>query len=243
MFCQTCGTALADAATLCSSCQTPVAAARAPAPSAAVADRVKATSRDALAAFRILAANPVGALPAACESLGPAALRAGIGFGVVSVLSFLLGGYLLLPPFMRHDLFDFLGFGGVMKCLLFAVVPFACALGGGVGVRKAFGGQGTPGSDAFIAGAALLPVSLAMLLAGLFGLDNAELIGVLTVFAGCTGVLMLFSGYTRIDKLTERAGSLAVPLVVLLTVWLAKALAGSVLTGGGPTGLPPDFRY
>ncbi len=244
MFCQKCGSAIADTATACPSCNTPIAPTKPAAASAAVADTVKATSKDALAALKTLAGNPVGGLPPVYYALGDAkALRTGIAFGVVSLICFLLGGYLLLPPFVKEDLFEFLGFGGVMKSLLFGIVPFGCTAVGSLGVRKVLGGRGTLGSDCFIAGAALLPMSFCMLLSGILGFGNFEVIGILTVFAGCIGILMLFSGYTRISKLSERAGSFAVPIVVVLNAWLAKVISTSVLGGSGPSGMPSDFQF
>jgi len=243
MFCQKCGTAVAGTLTACPSCNTPLAALATGAGTTAVADTVKAASRDALGAFKQLAGNPVGALPAAYAALGDAkALRAGVAFGVVSLFSFLLGGYLLLPDFFKEDLFEVLGFGGVMKCLLFGAMPFLCTAAGSLGVRKALGGRGALGADTFIAGAALLAPSLCMLLAGMLGAGNFEVIGILAVFAGCTAVLTLFSGYTRIAQLTERAATLAVPLVVILGAWLAKVVATSVLSGpGGSSNSPFTF--
>ena len=60
--------------------------------------------------------------------------------------------------------------------------------------------------------------------------------------AGCTAVLMLFSGYSRISKLTERATTIAIPIVVVLVFWLGKTVASSVLGGGGGGGMGgPDF--
>jgi hypothetical protein len=238
MFCQKCGSAItvvAGVAAVCPSCHTPLAQAPATASSAAVADTMKATSRDALAAFKRFALDPVGGLAPACESVGNAkALRAGVAFGVVSLVCFLLGGYLMLPPYFKEDLFEVLGFGGVMKCLLFGVAPFLCATIGSLAVRKVLGGQGSLASDSFIAGAALLPISFWMLLAGLVGwIENYEVVAALMVFAGTTGVLMLFAGLTRISKLGERAGALAVPTVVLVSLWLVKLLANSVLGGPG----------
>jgi hypothetical protein len=245
MFCQKCGTPLGGAIAACPSCNTPIIAGTAGSAGAApLADTVKATSRDALAAFKTFALNPVAGLPQAYQALGDAkALRAGVAFGVLSLACFLLGGYMLLPEIFKQDLFEFLGFGGVMKCLLFGVVPFLCTAAGGLAVRKALGGQGTLGSDAFIAGAAVLPASICILLSGMVGLGNFEIIGILSVFAGCTGVLTLFSGYTRIAKLSERAGTLAVPVVVILAVWLAKVIASSVMDGPGGGGDMSGFYY
>jgi hypothetical protein len=244
MFCQKCGTAIAATATACLSCNTPLAATLSAARPSGAADTAKAAVRDAWSAFKVFAVDPVGGLPAAHAELGDArALRAGVAFGLVTLVCFLSGGYLLLPPFFREDLFELLGFGGVMKGLLFAAIPFLCTAAGSLAVRKALGGQGLPGSDCFIAGAALLPVSLCMVLSGILGLANFEAIAILTIFAGCTAVLMLFSGYTRISKLSERAGSLAVPIVVVLGAWLAKVIASSVLPGPGASDVPYGFPY
>ena len=241
MFCQRCGTAIADSGLACPSCSAPAAQT---VHAATIADKVKATSKDALGAFRSFAVNPVAGLQPAYAALGDAkALRTGVAFGVVSVVCFLLGGYLMLPPFMREDLFRFLGFGGVMKCLLFAVVPFVCTVAGSAAVRKMLSSQGTLGGDCFTSGAALLPVSFCMLLAGILSLGNLEAIAALSVFAGCVCILMLFSGYTRISKLTERAGSIAVPSVVILGTWLAKIISTSVLTGSGSSGMNSGFPF
>ncbi len=241
MFCQQCGAVVGDVAALCPSCHAPTtqvgsgAGTRAGTKGSA-ADQVKAASRDALAALKTLAGNPVAGLAPAHDALGQArALRVGVLFGVVSMISFLLGGYALLPAFMREDLIEFLGFGGVMKSLFFAIVPFLCTAGGSLVVRKVLGGQGSLAGDAFIAGSALLPASLWIVASGMVGFANAEVIAMLTVFAGCTGILMLFSGFTRISRLSERAGTLAVPVVVILSVWLGKVIATSVLTGGEPS--------
>lgn len=243
MFCQACGTAVAEAAAACSSCSAPVARSIAGGPST-IARTLDGTSKEALAAFKIVAGNPVGGLAAAHESLGEAkSMRVGVAFGVVSMACFLLGGYLLLPPFMKEDLFELLGFGGVMKCLLFGVVPFACVAIGSAAVRKALGGRGSLAGDCFVAGAALLPISTCMLASGILGIGNFEAIGALAVLAGCTAILMLFAGYTRISALTERAATIAVPVVVMLSAWLAKVIATSVLGGGGSGGGSYEFPY
>jgi len=234
MFCQQCGTSMPEAATACPSCSTPVARAGAAGPatgSAALAGTVKAAYGSGLAALKGFAGDPVGRLPSTYAALGEAqARRIGLTYGVLSALCFLLGGYLLFP--FKDGLFDFLGFGGVMKCLLFAVIPFACVSGGSLAARRLLGAQGGPGGDVFVAGAALLPMSFAMVVNGLLGYEHAAAMGVVSIFAGVTAVLMLFSGYSRISALSERATTVAIPIVVLLTIWLGKSIASSVLEGG-----------
>jgi hypothetical protein len=238
MFCNQCGTSLADTATLCLACNAPIARAGAsPTPA-------RATSQAALAALKTLVVDPIGGLVRAHAQLDAyKALRVGLAFGILSLACFLLGGYRLLPEFLRGDLFEFLGFGGVMKCLLFGSVPFVSFACGGTLARKLSGAQGTLASDAYIAGAALLPLAACSVIAGFAGLENYEVIGIAVVFAGCLCTLMLFTGFTRITKLGERAGALSVPIVILLTVWLAKLLATSVLEGQQPSYGRDDFPF
>lgn len=242
MFCQKCGASLGDTVAACMNCNTPVLQAPAAAAPSALAGTVKSTSKDAASAFKTLAGNPVGGLQPSFAALGEAkAMRTGVAFGAFSLACFLFGGYLLMPPFFREDIFEFLGFGGVLKALMFAAVPFVGLAAGSLAVRKAFGGQGKLAGDCFIAGAALLPASVGMVLGGIVGLENYQVIAILTVFALCTGVLMLFGGYTRLSKLSDRAAAIGVPVVVTVTVWLAKVLGNSVMTGS--MGGPGDFPY
>ena len=230
MFCQQCGTSLPDAATACPSCSTPVTrAAPPPAAAARVASSVKAAYGNALSALKGFAGDPVGRLAPTYEALGDAkAFRIGLTYGVASMLCFLLGGYLLIP--YKDNLFHNLGVGGVLRAIVFSAIPFACAALGSLATRKAFGGQGGgKGGDGFVAGAALLPASLAMVVNGLLGLERTGLATAISVFAGCTGVLMLFAGYSRVARLSERAATLAVPIVVVLAMWVGRSMASSVI--------------
>ena len=240
MFCQKCGVAVGDVAAACPSCSTPIREDATQAPAGAIVGTLK----EALASLRSFAGDPVGRLAPACESLGDArARRVGLAFGAAATAGFLLGGYLSLPAFARREIVDVLGFGGVCKSLAFAVVPFACAAVGAHAMRRLFGGKGSAGRDCFLAGASVLPAAVAMILNGMLGLENAALVLVVSVLAGCTSILMLHAGFTRISQLSDRAATVSVPAVVLLGMWLAKMLATSVLEGPGPSGPPPGFPW
>ncbi len=232
MFCQNCGTSMAAAASACPSCHSSVALASAGmARTAVVTENVRAAVGSALGALKSLAGDPVGRLPATYEALGEdKARRVGLSFGVASVILFLLGGYLLLP--VQDGLLDFLGFGGTLKCLLFGVLPFGGTVLGSLAARKLLGGNGSLGGDLFLSGAALLPVSLAMPINGLLGYENYGLMAALSIFAACTSVLVLYSGYRRISKFTERTTTLVIPTVLVLVAWLGKTMAASVLESG-----------
>ena len=238
MFCPRCGVAVGDVAAACPSCSTPIREATAP------AGAILGTLQEAVASLRSFAGDPVGRLAPACESLGDARARhVGIAFGTAATAGFLLGGYLSLPAFARREIFEVLGFGGMGKSLAFAVVPFACVAVGGHAMRRLFGGKGSAGSDCFLAGAAVLPAAIAMILNGILGLENAALVKGVSVLAGCTSILMLHAGFTRISKLSDRAATVSVPTVVLLGVWLARMLAASVLEGPGSSDPLPGFPW
>lgn len=228
MFCQQCGVSLPDGATACASCNTPVSRG-APAPVARMASTVKAAYGSAFAALKSFAGDPFGRLPQTYAALGEGqALRIGLTYGVVSMLCFLLGGYLLFP--FKEDLFERLGVGGVLRGVVFSALPFACAALGGLATRKVFGGPGGgKGGDCFVAGAALLPAALGLVVNGILGLGHTGLATAISVFAGCTGVLMLFSGYRGVARLSDRAATLAVPIVVVLSLWVGRSMASSVI--------------
>lgn len=241
MFCQKCGTSMPESASACANCNTPSAIpafagsrsglAGGGAALSGVAGSVKEAWGGAVSTLLRFAADPVGRLGPAYEAIGPAqAKRAGLSYAVLSIVCFLAGGYMLMP--FRDGLLDFLGVKGTVQALLFACLPFAVAALGSFAGRKLSGGHGGLDADFFAAGSALIPASLAMLVSGMVGYDNPKLMLAIAVLAGCSCTLMLFAGYTRVSKVSERVATLLIPLVVMLTLWLAKELAGSILSGG-----------
>ena len=230
MFCPKCGTQIADNAVTCTSCGASLAAPRVAAGGAA-ADKMKAASTDAMGAFKTFASNPVGGLAPAYESLGPnRALGVGITFGVVFALCALFGMYRFVSAmFGGFGGGGGVGAGGFLRLIVIAVVPFVSVFGASAGVRMIFGGSGSFGSDSFMAGASLLPIGIVALLAALLGPSNYNVVTSVALFAGCFTVLMLFAGLTRICKISERAATLAVPLIVAVSLWLSKVIYGAML--------------
>jgi hypothetical protein len=185
-------------------------------PANAAIDKAVAASKDALAAFKMFATNPVGGLAGAFDTLGHSrAMGVGIAFGLVGVLSSLLA----VSRVIRTD-FPFLpsGFDTYFKLFLIAIVPFACLLGSNAALRKIFKLGGGLGHDCFTAGAALLPLTaLALTLFVIGSNDTSMVMAIVGVFAACLTVLMLFTGLTKIQKLTDRAATFLVPITILLT--------------------------
>ena len=222
MFCSKCGTENPDSASACVKCGTPIAGHHTSSAhtSGHTADTVKGAGKDALEALKIFAANPVPGLPKAFKHLGPArALGAGIGFGVVTALCFVAWVYLFFRGFGAPS-----GVGTFLKILLWAVVPFASLVGGCFGARLVFSGKGAISHDCFIAGASLLPIGALALLAGILGASNMQAVSFIAPFAFCTAVLLLFSGCVRILYMTERAATIAVPIMIIISYWLSETI-------------------
>jgi hypothetical protein len=189
------------------------------------ADKFKNASTDALRAFKTLASDPVGGLSSAFESLGQdRALGVGMIFGALFALGVLLGVYRLVPVWGRPQ-----GFGGFMRILVVAVVPFLSLLGATALARMAFRGNGGFGHDSFIAGTSLLPFGLGAIVAGILGFGNMEVVAVLALFALCLNILIIFTGLTRISKVSEQSATIAVPLMFLASAWLSKIIYSAML--------------
>lgn len=245
MFCPKCGTQLPDNAVACSSCGTSFGsgAARTAVAGAGV-DKMKAGATDAFGAFKSFATDPVGGLASAYNGLGAGkGLTVGIVFGIVFALCIVLSVYRILGSAF------FPGVGGFLKILVIAVVPFVALFAATAGVRTVFRGEGGLGSDSFLSGAALLPFGVVALIMTLLGPRNTNVMSFLGLFAVSLTILMLFAGLTRINKISERMATIAIPLMLVITGWLTKFIYTEMLKasmggfggGGGFEGMPPGW--
>ncbi|HKO98593.1 MAG TPA: hypothetical protein VJU86_16465 [Pyrinomonadaceae bacterium] len=244
MFCTECGGSL-NPAGLCPTCTAPAVMAQTPegmifGASAApprvtpqVTAKVKEASRDATLAFKTFATNPVGGLPLAFNSLGPhRAMGVGIVFAIFSILCVFVGVYIVLPSFAKPD------FADSLKIILFGAVPFVSLLAASGATRKVFAGEGSLQGDCFIAGASLLPIGFLVFVSSVLGIANLEIAALLVVFALCYGILMLYTGVTRISLVSESRAAFAVPVMMIVCFWLTKIIFGAML----PTLLPSPGR-
>ncbi len=257
--CPNCNTAVGGATATATATAPPVAA---PAGAATTSssggakvylDYARDAGLQAWSALRRLALDPVGGLDSAYTAIGDAgALRVGIIFGIFSVFAFMLGGYLFLKSIMEsiQAMFGGMGttsgldmdFGSFVKLVIFAATPFVCATACSIGVRKGLGSRGGIGGDCFIVGTAMLPLSLWAILGGMFGVQHYNIVSVLTVFAMCIGILILFTGYTRIDNVAIPAATYLVPTVIIVSLWLAGKIGESIMSDGATSsrsGPPP----
>lgn len=232
MFCAQCGTQLATEVGVCSQCgfQAPPSSARWSASTVGneVQRQMAATSRDAATALRLLVSDPVGGLPAAHEALGSIrarsvgialcaffSLAAALGLRTAAGRSF--GGILQLDSLGSN--------GALLKWLLLLLVPPAVLAGACYAIRRLLSSPQRDSSEVFIAGAALAPAAIALLLSGLLGIGNVEIVFLLFLLAFCYLVLILYSGLTAISGVSARVAAPAVPVLLVLTGWLTKVVA------------------
>lgn len=194
--------------------------------------RVKAASQAALKTFLNLIYNPVGALPGAFQALpGNAALGVGIVFIVAYALLAAIGGQLIMGAIMGA-LMGFGGaggfeFGAFLKGILWGVIFGAGVALGCFVVRKIFNAAGSIAGDLLLAGAALLPLGIALFAGGILG-KLMPVLGVILLIIGMSlTVLVLFTGFTRVSGIKEGPASYLSALALIVggaVIWLIGKL-------------------
>lgn len=232
MYCSHCAQALPAEAATCVTCGHTVPSATTPGRPASqeigelLGRQAREASDHAWKAFRTLIVNPVGGLPGTYASLGASrALQAAVVFAIVYDLCVVLGVYRLArTSFLWGFGAGESWFGIVAKLAVLGAVPVVASTGALLAARKLLRGQGSSIGDLFIATTALLPQGVAVLLSGVLGPDNLEIIVILLIFALCLSVLLIHQGCREVSGIREPGASLAVPAVILLSAWLSKIL-------------------
>jgi hypothetical protein len=223
MVCVTCGSSIDNVGAGCLACGGALALAPAPSPAPApraseASERMREAGGAALTALKAIAANPVGELEAAHAALGPQrALGAGAvfasAFAVSLLLVFLLTLYPLhwTPPFV-----------GMMASLLVGLVPFCSIVACCAAARRIHHRGGSTGGDAFVAGAALLPLTAVALAGAILGGSAPAITAILAILAFCYATAILIVGLLRLSMVPE---ALLAPLLacsVLVSLLLSK---------------------
>jgi hypothetical protein len=230
MFCPQCGKEIGTGKAFCVNCGAPAVAAppasSAPASTAAVGEKVKSRSLDALKAIKIIAVDPVSGPPEAFAALEKRqALEVGIVFAAAFEICAVVGLYLALPRWSGSP-----ALVEILKLLILGVVPFAATAGASALARQIFRASGgSIEADVFIAGTAILPLGIVCLLSGIMGIANFEVVAIVFVFALSYSILVLYAGCTRISGLSGRLAAPAVPIIVLIAGWLSKILLSAML--------------
>jgi|CXWL01.1.fsa_nt_gi hypothetical protein len=168
---------------------------------------------------------------ASWDALGSARAQAagialGVGFALAATIGFAIGGRRLFGGLFGYGGMDAATF---VKIFLAMLVPPATVAAASFGIRRLVGAPPGFGADMFTAGAALAPLGLGILAGGLLGMGNFEVIALILLFALCYLVLMLHRGLTAIGKLGERSGPPAVPVVIVVSLWLTKVALAAMM--------------
>jgi hypothetical protein len=231
MFCASCGHQLELAAEACAGCGGSAKA------QPVVPERLSKASRDAFGAVKRFVIDPVGALGAAYEGLGErGALDVGIVLAVVADFGTVIGTTMAVKRSIGFfSQFtpaggDAGGFVLFLKELLLGAVPIAC-LAVTLVVIQATARNGLRGLSraVFIGGAVAVPFALLTFLVGLVGVANFEVVAILSVFALCYTILILFTGCRDILRLSPSAAAMCVPSILLVTAWLTKIIIVAAL--------------
>ncbi|MEK0182288.1 hypothetical protein [Microcoleus anatoxicus] len=182
-----------------------------------VASKVKSTLNDAIQGLKIFLINPVGGLPVFFQGLGKErALGVGIAFGIAYVVCFVFACQKFLTQFSSNS--------SLFNLILASAANFLSIAGASFLTRKLFRGYGSFQGDIFIAGVALVPASLLLLISSLLGITNVEIIVIVMVVAITYTILMIYTGCHKISGIPENAAAFAVSVMLLLSGWLFKIL-------------------
>jgi hypothetical protein len=183
---------------------------------------------NAATALGKIAVNPVANLSQVRGALGiHQAVGVGVVFAIVATVCMTLGLHLIFDTVFgfayRPSVKPIVQlFGASMASFAsLAVMHFAA--------RTIFDGDSDYGTDVLVAGTALLPTSQAVLFIGLIGISYYRVAGVLGVFAVCYVVLILYTGCSRLANLSEAVSAPLIPVILILSGWLAQVLFGAIV--------------
>jgi hypothetical protein len=226
MYCQSCGNKVEVNDLFCNSCGTKKSQAGR---QGEIKDTIKESAHYALSSLKQMAANPVGNLQNTFESLEKQkAIGVGIVFAVVFNLLFSLGLYFAFRKLVG-DFMSYVPAGTYFKLILAGFVPFVGIAASSALLRQIFHSRGGLESDVFISGVALLPSGICILLSGLVGVMNVEVIAILSAFALSYTILVLFTGFTRILKISDANAAIVVPATLLASAWMSKIIVAAML--------------
>jgi hypothetical protein len=224
MICPKCGHAVNAGVVFCGECGATIPDTK-PEPASPGA-RLKTIAEKVGKTFLAVFENPVENLPPYFQRMKKQeALEVGIALAVLFDLCALFGIYMMLPHWAGSP-----GFADILKILIFGFVPPAALTGAIFLARKVFrASAGTIESDVFLAGIALIPIGILLLLSGVLGIGNLEVTALVAVFALSYTVLILFTGCAGISEIATVRAVPAVPIIILVTAWLSKIVFAAML--------------
>ena len=175
-----------------------------------------ALPKSALEAMQTFLPSPMGGLlPAFARLDESTAIKTSLVFAIAFDLCFVLGISLL------HQADGVFSRTSPVSLAILGLVPFLNLATVGGTTRLLSRRAGSFAGDLFIAGAALIPLGLMVLLMGIFallGMGHNLVNTVLAAFAGSYAVLILYSGCNQISNFSETMAGVMVPILLLLSL-------------------------
>jgi hypothetical protein len=230
MFCAQCGAVKDGTVAACVSCGHSTSAGQTP----ELVKRMYDAAADAGATLLRLGTNPAGELQSAYASLGdPRALGAGAALGVFFAIASMIAAWIAT---LRMGI----GFQPrlLFAALLMGLVLFASMAGAGAAGRKLLHGGGSLGADVFLAGVALLPIGILLLIASAVGGGNVEVIAIAAILFWTYLLSILYVGVTRLTGIPEHLAPPLIAAMLLVSLWLSKVVVVAV---GGFNPFGPSF--
>lgn len=173
---------------------------------------VRGGVEDFCKAIQRLMTNPVGGILPTYASLSPSrAGTIGVGFAALANLCFVYSTYF---GWQLGNLIS------ISELIIIGIVPFLSLFFTSAMARSLVRRPGKLVGDLFVAGSTLLPLGFLALIGGFSTSIPLLLTIVLTVFATCYTVFILYGGCTQISNLSERAAAFAVPTMLLVSGWM-----------------------
>ena len=202
----------------------------------ATAQSTRVAVGNTLAAFRLLMWNPAGNLSAAFDKLGPQkSMQAGIVCAVAYALARLLaqlirGGFAGESLIRAQYVLSGRGLRADLAAVVCGLAVALCLITASFVARLGLRGKGRVASDVFLAGVALAPVTLAILLATIFGPRNDTIQAVVMTFGDCLLIVILFHGLVDLCHVGRGLALYAVPAALLFAGFVSgvvgRAFAG-----------------
>ncbi|MCP2731636.1 J domain-containing protein [Limnofasciculus baicalensis] len=174
---------------------------------------LKTAIADGLGAFVSCGLNPVGGLyPTFTRFTQERAVAVGIVLAAIFDICFVSGVYA-----GWRDLFQV----SIIKLIFVGIVPFIALTIISAIARLLFRCHGSLAGDIFLAGAALMPLSILAVASGISTQLGSHIMIIITVFCSCYTILLLYGGCTQISNLSEITAALLVPAMILATGWIS----------------------
>jgi len=168
-----------------------------------------------------LVINPLGGVLAGFANLDKRqALAVGIVFAGIFNFCFVFWSYVGWRNIFEASLWELMGVG---------LVPFATKVAIGSIARVVSRSSGSLAGDIFLAGASLLPLGFLALASSGSTVLGSQVMLIISVFASCYTVLILYGGCTQISSMSETVAALVVPLMLLVSGWLTYLAVTAIL--------------